>query len=166
MRALTRPPALVFLLLACIALAATATATAASAATMTPTTWKAGYDSGLIVKIEGANCKGYDLSMIDRLQLKDQYSTSAAFYDYEPTLLEPPDKEVPGLYEGPVLVQSGATDGVHKIDVYCNETDLLVGEFDVTIVGGKSPQKPKKCKPGKVAKHGKCVPKGPVKLNP
>jgi len=142
------------------------TAAGATAATMTPTTWKAGYDDEFIVKIEGANCKGYDLSMIDRLQLKDQYSTSAAFYDYEPTLLEPDDKEVPGLYEGNVLVQSGATDGVHKIDVYCNETDLLVGEFDVTIVGGKPPKKPKKCKPGKVAKHGKCVAKGPVKLRP
>gem|GEM_PF-4715596 len=165
MKAIARPHTfLVPLVLACMALAGTAAG--ATAATMTPTTWKAGYDDEFIVKIEGANCKGYDLSMIDRLQLKDQYSTSAAFYDYEPTLLEPDDKEVPGLYEGNVLVQSGATDGVHKIDVYCNETDLLVGEFDVTIVGGKPPKKPKKCKPGKVAKHGKCVAKGPVKLRP
>ena len=162
MKSIARPHALlVLLVLACAALAGTAAG--AGAATMTPTTWKAGY-SNLTVKIEGANCKGYDLSMIDRLQLKDRYSTTAAFYDYEPTLLEPPDKEVPGLYEGPALVQSGATNGVHKIDVYCNETDVLVGEFDVTIVGGTPPKKPKKCKPGMVAKHGKCVAKGPVKL--
>lgn len=163
MKDTTRPLAiLVLLVLGCAALAATAAG--AAAATLTPTVWKAGYDNSPTVKVEGANCNGYDLSMIDRLQLKDEYSTTAAFFAYEPTLLQPPDKEVPGLYEGPVLVQSGATNGVHKIDVYCNETDALVGEFDVTIVGGKAPNKPKKCKPGQVKKHGKCVAKGPVKV--
>jgi hypothetical protein len=140
-------------------------AASASAATLTPTVWRAGAAGDeLVVKVEGAACKGYDLSMVDRLQLKDQYSESAAFYDYEPALLDPDPESVEGLYEGPLVVQSSAENGLHHILVYCNETDLQVGEFNVTIVDGK-PKKPQKCKKGTVKKHGQCVKnKGPQKV--
>jgi hypothetical protein len=140
----------------------------ASAATLTPNVWSAAPTTSngneIMVKVEGAACKGYDLSMVDRLQLKDQYSSAAAFYDYEPALLDPDPESVEGLYEGPVLVQGDATNGLHHILVYCNENDFQVGEFDVTIVHGKSP-KPKKCKKGTVKKNGQCVKsKGPQKV--
>jgi hypothetical protein len=149
-------------LVALILLIATAPA---SAATLSPTVWKAGSDGDeLVVKVEGAACKGYDLSMVDRLQLKNQYSSAAAFYDYEPALLDPDPESVEGLYEGPLVVQTGAENGLHHILVYCNETDLQVGEFNVTIVGGKSKKQPK-CKKGTVKKHGQCVKsKGPQKV--
>jgi hypothetical protein len=139
------------------------TATAGGTAVMTPTVWSA-KDENLEVRIEGADCGSYDLGMIDRLQLKHYYSGESAFYAYEPALVQP-DVSVEGVYEGPVLMQSSATNGIHYIDVYCQENDVKIGEFEVTIVDGKPPKKkPKKCGDGKVAEKGKCVPKGPVKI--
>jgi hypothetical protein len=148
------------------AIAALLLPTLAAAATLTPTVWKAGYENELNVRVTGADCAGYDLSMIDRLQLKDPRSTAAAFYEYEPTLLDPDVESEPGIYEGPVLVQKGATNGLHQIDVYCNETSVKVGSFEVTVIDGKPAKKPKHCKPGQVSKHGKCVNHGPVKVPP
>jgi hypothetical protein len=149
--------------LAVVALSGATAADAGAYATMTPMVWEAGTEN-LEIKIEDAACKGYDLSMIDRLQLKDQYSSEAAFYDYEPALVKP-RIDIEGLYEGPVQVQSSAVNGIHHIDVYCNETDLKVGAYEVMIVNGKPPKKkPKKCGDGKVLEKGKCVPKGPVKI--
>jgi hypothetical protein len=133
--------------------------------TMSPLVWKAGTEN-LQLKVEGGDCGSYDVGMIDRIQLKDYYSPEAAFYGYEPVLVEPEvDRKGEKLWEGPVQIQSSAVNGKHEIDLYCEENDRKIGTYDVNIVEGKPPKKkPKKCGDGKVLEKGKCVPKGPVKI--
>lgn len=137
-------------------------ASAGGGAVMTPTVWSA-KDENLEVRVENADCGSYDLGMIDRLMLKNYYSSESAFYAYEPALVKP-RIDIEGLYEGPVLMQSSATDGTHHIDLYCQENDQKIGEFEITVIEGKPPKKPKKCGGGKILEKGKCVPKGPVKI--
>jgi hypothetical protein len=162
-RAATAAVAVVATALAVVAVGGASGASAGGTAVMSPTVWSAKAEN-LEVRIEDADCGSYDLGMIDRLQLKHYYSSEAAFYAYEPALVKP-DVSVEGVYEGPVLMQSSATNGIHYIDVYCQENDVKIGEFEVTIVDGKPPKKkPKKCGDGKVLEKGKCVPKGPVKI--
>jgi hypothetical protein len=163
LRAAVRPAIVVATLaLAATALGAAPGASAGGTAVMSPTVWSA-QDENLEVRVEGADCGSYDLGMIDRLQLKHYYSSESAFYAYEPALVQP-DVSVEGVYEGPVLMQSSATNGIHYIDVYCQENDVKIGEFEVIVVDGKPPKKKKKCGGGKVLEKGKCVPKGPVKI--
>ena len=104
---------------AVVAFAAPA-ATAGGTAVMTPTVWSAKAEN-IEVRIEGADCGSYDLGMIDRLQLKHYYSDESAFYGYEPALVQP-DVSVEGVYEGPVLMQSSATDGIHHIESIARKT--------------------------------------------
>ena len=161
-RALCLAGSVAALALVAAAFGAAPGASAGGTAVMTPTVWSA-KDENLEVRVEDADCGSYDLGIIDRLQLKNYYSSESAFYAYEPALVKP-DVEVEGIYEGPVLMQSSATNGIHHIDVYCQENDVKIGEFEVIIVDGKPPKKPKKCGGGKVLEKGKCVPKGPVKI--
>jgi len=161
LRVLLRPA----VALGAVAIGGAPGAGASGYAHMYPTVWKAGTEN-LQVRIEGGDCGSYDLGMVDRLQLKDWYSSESAFYGYEPALVEPhvEDEGDEKLWEGPVQVQSSAVDGKHEIDVYCQENDQKIGEFDVKIIEGKPPKKPKKCGAGKVLEKGKCVPRGPVKI--
>lgn len=155
------------LIVALGALVLATAAASASASYITPSTWRAGtelHNEELVVTIHEAPCDGYDVTLVDQLQLShgDFYFPGAAFYGYEPTLLD--DGNSQGTYTGPILVPSGALNGHHTIVALCQKTDSNAGEFDVTIVDGAAPKK--NCKPGYVRKNGQCERKGPTKLTP
>lgn len=139
-------------------------ASSAAASSITPTVWPAGYENETKVIVHDADCNGYDIHLFDELQARNGFGfPGAAFYEYEPTLL---DEDIPPShnYVGEVLVPLGAFNGVHRIVAICQENDANVGEFNVTITGGKDKQK--QCKPGFVSKGGQCERKGPENVTP